>query len=150
MSTTTDARGGPAATGPAGGGLSLEGLHPAVSALLGTVSVLVAVLVAVDLQSVVRQLLVVVFLLTVPGATLIRLLRFESLLFQCCVAIAGSVVVDMLLALGMVELGLWRPASAVVALAVGCAVLSVVPHLLPTDAAVSDGAGARDDRADDA
>ncbi|CAN5921998.1 hypothetical protein BH23ACT10_BH23ACT10_38380 [soil metagenome] len=113
-------------TRPTRAKLSLDGLHPAVSALLGSVSVLVAVLVLLDLRSPVRQLMVVAFLLAVPGATVIRLLRFQSLLFQCCAAVAVSLVIDMLLAIGLLELDLWNPPVAVALLSMCPAVLSAV------------------------
>ena len=69
-------------------------------------------------QSLPRTLIVVGFLLVCPGLALLRLAGPLDALATVTFAIALSVAIDMLLALGLAYTGLWSPAAAFIALLV--------------------------------
>jgi len=99
----------------------------AVSVLLGGMSLAVVMVVALEVDSAVRSLVVALFLLAVPGLTVVRLLGFRGPLFCAVVAVVVSVVVNLHLAVLHVAFGLWEPRWTVVFLALLTAALSGVP-----------------------
>jgi len=106
-----------------------DGHDLAMTVLLGGVSLAVALLVALEVEAPLLSLVVTLFLLTVPGATVVRLLGFRGPLLCGVLAVAVSIVVDLHLAVLHVVAGLWEPRSAVVALALASAALAGVPLL---------------------
>jgi len=85
---------------------------------LVAVAGMVAAVVVAGGESPARTILVAAFLLVCPGLALLRLAGPLDALATVTFAIALSVAIDMLLALGLAYTGLWSPAAAFIALLV--------------------------------
>lgn len=86
-----------------------------------------AALALADIGSPLRAPLTFLFLVVAPGAALASLLRGLDPLSRAVVALAGSVVVDLLVAQAMLMLHLWSIRGGVAVVAVLSAVLFLVP-----------------------
>ncbi len=85
------------------------------AALIATAGVASSV-VAAGGESLPRTLIVLGFLLVCPGLALLRLAGPFDALATATLAVALSIALDMLLALGLAYSGLWSPAAALVIL----------------------------------
>ncbi|MBA2893622.1 hypothetical protein [Nonomuraea soli] len=77
-----------------------------------------AVIALADLQTPLRPLLISVFLLVVPGAAVVGLLRDRDPLAALSVGAAASLVLNVLLAEAMVLFNVWSPRAGVATVAV--------------------------------
>ncbi len=90
------------------------GWLPTLALAMGSVGV---TLTAVGVQSPVRALLALLFLVTGPGAAAVGWLRGMDRLAQLAVALATSITVDCLVAEAMLLAGAWSPTAGVLAVA---------------------------------
>jgi O-antigen/teichoic acid export membrane protein len=77
-----------------------------------------AVVALADLQTPLRPLLVSMFLLVVPGAAVVGLLRERDPLAALAVGAAASLALNVLLAQAMLLFGVWSPRAGVATVAV--------------------------------
>ena len=66
-------------------------------------------LVFIGTETILRQLLVLWFLLVCPGMAYIRLMRLQNALVEWILAIGLSLALELLLALALVYLHFWQP-----------------------------------------
>ena len=85
--------------------------------LVATAGVVCALVIAGG-ESLPRTLIVLAFMLVCPGLSLLRLIEPMDTLMTATLAVALSLAVEMLLALGLAYAGLWSPAAALVVLVV--------------------------------
>lgn len=89
--------------------------RPFVWPTIAVVSVIaVGVVVLGDVESAVRPVLVVSFLLVVPGLTAVRLLRLGDRAAELSLGVALSVTLALLVAAGWIYTGAWSPKHGLV------------------------------------
>jgi hypothetical protein len=128
------------------------------AALLAAAAVAVALplVAALDLALPGRTVLVVLFVLTVPGVPLASLLRLPSALLATALSVALSIAVALLVATVALAAGWWSPlgwATAVAAVGLAATVLALTrapARPAPGHPAAADDAAGREDDAEDA
>ncbi|GLW12359.1 hypothetical protein Misp01_74870 [Microtetraspora sp. NBRC 13810] len=104
-----------------------------------------AVIALADIDTPLRLVLTPMFLLVVPGAAVVGLLRDRDPLAALSVGAAASLVINVLLAEAMLLFGAWSPRAGVATIAVLGGFLTVLRVLYrgSGDARSEQGAGAR-------
>ncbi|WP_327090115.1 hypothetical protein OIE66_05710 [Nonomuraea sp. NBC_01738] len=90
----------------------------ALTWLLALACIAGAVIALANIQTPLRPLLISLFLLVVPGAAVVGLLRDRDPLAALSVGAAASLVLNVLLAQGMLFFGVWSPRAGVATVAV--------------------------------
>ncbi|MEW9534334.1 hypothetical protein [Microbispora sp. NPDC049125] len=115
----------------------------AVKAVLAVACAAGALLALADVQTPARMLLTPLFLLVVPGAAVVGLLRDRDPLATLTVGLAASLAINVLLAEAMLLFDAWSPRAGVATIGVLGFFLLVIRLLYRGQASVEQGAGSR-------